>query len=153
MQTPGTHKLHSILTFLLGAVSIALASTSAVARPHQCTIIYALDGVAHESFNQQVESLEHHLKEKKVELIDINDWQSSPPHVPVTGREKALLRKRYALSFSDDNAVLLNARGKLVERYSNTVDLVDILMNCPYVRNTPTQLEARVAAHKLQKRP
>ncbi len=153
MQTPGTHKLHRILTRLLGGLCIALVAQSTVARPHQCTIIYALDGVAHDSFNQQIESLERHLKEKKVELIDINEWQSSPPHVAVSGREKALLRKRYALGFSDDNAVLLNARGKLVERYSNTVDLVDILMNCPYVRNTPTRLEARVAAQKHKKRP
>lgn len=148
MQTLGTKKLRSTLKCALGAASLMLAAFSVAARPHQCTIIYALDGVAHQSFNQQVDALQHHLKEKRVELIDINEWQSAPPHVSVSGREKALLRKRYALSFTDDNAVLLNANGVLVERYSNMVDLVDILLNCPYVRNTPVRLEARLSSLK-----
>lgn len=147
MQTLGPQNIQSTLKYLL-AMTLLLVAGNAFARSHQCTIIYALDGVAHASFNQQIHTLKHHLKEKRVELIDINEWQSSPPHVSVSGREKALLRKRYALSFTDDNAVLLNAHGRLVERYSNTVDLVDILLNCPYVRNTPLRLEARVKKDK-----
>lgn len=130
---------------MLGILIFALIPFNAFARAQQCTIIYALNGIAYESFNQQVSSLGPHLLTKKVDLIDLNKWQGLPPHIEVSGREKALLRKQFALQSYDDNAVLLDRDGKIVERFSNTVDLVEMLLRCNAVKNTTRRQKSSLA--------
>lgn len=130
MRTP-TH-FTKPLTKGLALLCLAgfMTSASGQSAPLQCTIVYALDGVAYDAFNQQIDTLERHLRFQNIGLIDLNQWQHGKPHLKVSGRERATLRKQYAFTSDEDNAVVLDKQGKLLRRYQSTVDLVDMMLTC-----------------------
>lgn len=104
--------------------------TQAQSLPRQCTIVYALDGLAYAAFNTQITTLEQHLVWQNVGLIDLNQWQTQKPHIPTSGRKRAMLRRQFAFATNQDYAVLLDKQGKVLQRYESTVDLVDMLLTC-----------------------
>lgn len=116
------------MTMALAVVVLSLFSFSVHAQ--QCTIVYSLNGLSHQSFNQQVNQLNPHLLRKEIRLIDMNTWQTELPHLPISGRERAKLRKQYVMPKTENSAVLLNKSNEVIDRYENTVDLVDIILSC-----------------------
>lgn len=99
---------------------------------HSCTIVYALNGLSYVAFNQQIDSLRQHVTKQKVALIDLNQWQSIPPHKSISGREKSLLRKHLTIPRNQNIALLYNKRGQQIKRYESGIDLVDLLMTCTH---------------------
>lgn len=95
-----------------------------------CTIVYSLKGLSQQSFERQTDRLGSHLRRQQITLVDLNNWYKQPPYKEVSGRERALLRKRYNMRKADNTAVLINEQGTVIKRYEDTVDLVDILLSC-----------------------
>ena len=109
---------------------LVFTQVSSAAQPLQCTVVYSLKGLSHQTFNQQISDLSSHLKRLKIGFIDMNQWQGAPPHLKVSGREKALMRKKYVMSKFNNSAVVLDRHGDIINRYENTVELVDMIMRC-----------------------
>lgn len=100
-----------------------------------CTIVFAASGGSYRAFTEQVQQLSAHLRRQKVRLIDLNHWQTEWPYTTKSGREKARLRDMHRIARfgarAKAQAVLLNADDAESQRYTNTLDLVDMLMDCP----------------------
>lgn len=93
----------------------------------RCTILFSFKGEVAEQFNKQQESLQHHLSSKDIRLLDLNNWAQTK----LSGRQRNLLRQKYALIRSGNHAVVFDRRGKIIMDISQHIDLVDILMHCP----------------------
>ena len=116
-----------LLTTLLSMNALAIDK---LVSGKQCTIVYSLNGHSHSVFNEQIAHLSRHLTTKDVQLIDMNRWQNQHPHTPVSGRDRLLLRKRFVMGKGRNTAVVLNKQGVVLEGYEDTVDLVDLLLQC-----------------------
>ena len=128
-QSVGVHirMIHKVL-FLTGCLLFSQASSASTQL--QCTIVYSLKGLSHQTFNQQINDLASHLKRLKIGLVDMNQWQDTSPHIRTSGREKALMRKKYVMSKFNNSAVVLDRHGDVISRYENTAELVDMIMRC-----------------------
>ena len=92
-----------------------------------CTILYSLKGEMAEQFENQRHNLQNHLSRKRIKLLNLNEWQDTR----LSGRERNLLRKKYALTRSGNHAVIFNRKGDIVMDITRNIDLVDIIMHCP----------------------
>lgn len=95
-----------------------------------CTIIYSLNGAAHQYFNAEIEQLNQSITRQSVLFIDLNHWDKSDPHMKVSGRTRNLLREKYQLPSNINQTVVINHRGELISRYSGAVTLVNSLLDC-----------------------
>lgn len=113
----------------------ATASFMSMANPAaNCTVVFSASGGSYDTLQSQITLLSRHLRTKNVRLIDLNHWQTRWPYIPVSGREKAQMRRQFGFAqhgqHANAQAVLLNVDGEPIRRYSNTLDLVDMLMDC-----------------------
>lgn len=117
------------LFFIVANVSAEPVNYTAA---NKCIVIYSLNGLAQNTFSQQVEQLKAHLLRQRIGLIDLNSWPATntSPQLSVSGREKSILRQKFALPDIGNHAVLLNHRAHLIGRYKGTVDLVNIMLDC-----------------------
>ena len=95
-----------------------------------CTIIYSLNGAAHQYFNDEIKQLNQSIVRQSVLFIDLNHWQKSKPHMKVSGRTRNLLREKYQLPSNINQTVVINHRGELISRHSGAVTLVNSLLDC-----------------------
>ncbi len=122
------HTIAVIIAFnFIASESDALPITPA---SKSCTIVYALNGLSYASFAQQIDALRPHIMNKRVALIDLNQWQTALPHIVLSGREKSMLRKHLQISRSQNTLVLFNKKGAVIRRYESGIDLVEALMTC-----------------------
>ena len=121
------------MKFIVALLTLFATNTLAVehlVKDKKCTVVYSLNGLSHSIFNDQINHLSRHLDNKNVQLIDMNQWQSHHPHRAISGRDRALLRKRFVMQKNKNTAVIVNKFGTVIDRVEDTVNLVDLLMQC-----------------------
>jgi hypothetical protein len=95
-----------------------------------CTVIYSLKRSADQYFNNEVAILQNQLIRQNVQLIDLNQWRSAPPHLQISGRQRNQIRATYQLSNTANQAVVISPKGKVISRYTGSVTLVNALLDC-----------------------
>lgn len=98
---------------------------------HRCVVIYALDKGANTIFQSQVNALAQHIQQKRIALLDLNHWQSLSPHMDISGRQRTLLRRHYAIPADKNTAVVIDSTGRELTRATTSVELVELIMQCP----------------------
>lgn len=96
----------------------------------RCNIVFALDGLAYQSFSAEVEQLAPHLIRKNISLIDLNHWQEGALFQNISGRQRAKLRVLLELPRGINQAVLVNKKGRIMTRHRGSANLIDMLLVC-----------------------
>jgi hypothetical protein len=92
--------------------------------------VYSLKRSADKYFNDEISQLHAQINKKNIQLIDLNNWRKTPPHIEISGRLRNLLRKQFNLAKAVNQAIILNSKGQLLSRYTGSVTLVNALLEC-----------------------
>ena len=95
-----------------------------------CTIVYSLNRYQDKDFNDEINQLSAQINMKNIQLADLNNWRKSPPHVEISGRFRNQFRQHYAMQKGVSQVLVLNEKGKVLNRYSGSVTLVNALLDC-----------------------
>jgi hypothetical protein len=95
-----------------------------------CTIVYSLKRSANQYFNDEIAQLKAQISKQNIHFIDLNNWGKTQPHIEVSGRLRNQLRQQYDLASGVNHAILLNTKGQILSRYSGSVTLVNVLIDC-----------------------
>jgi hypothetical protein len=120
----------SIISCLLALISHTSIAQKAVFTQANCTIVYSLKRSADKYFNDEISQLHAQINKKNIQLIDLNNWRKTPPHIEISGRLRNLLRKQFNLAKAVNQAIILNSKGQLLSRYTGSVTLVNALLEC-----------------------
>lgn len=120
-----------ILIVLCGIPPSMNAQTSIFAKG-DCTVIYSLKRSADNYFNDEIAQLSQQINKKNVRFIDLNNWRKSPPHIEVSGRMRNQIRQQLNMPRNANQAVVLDNKGDVIQRYTGSVTLVNALIDCHY---------------------
>jgi hypothetical protein len=95
-----------------------------------CTVIYSLKPAADKYFNQEIKQLKGFVNKQDVVFIDLNSWRNTLPHKEISGRQRNQIRKIFNLPKHANQALIFNKEGRLLNRYSGSVTLVNALLDC-----------------------
>ncbi len=115
---------------LLLLLSSAVVAQGTLFSQANCTIIYSLEGWADKQFNDDMQQLKPQLHKQSVQFIDLNHWRQSAPHLKVSGRARNQLRQEYSLTRELNQTVIIGHQGRLIQRYSGSISLVNALFDC-----------------------
>ncbi len=116
---------------LFSCLNIGYANTPLINYSQStCSVLFSLSRSANLYFNQEIEQLNSQIKRHNVRFVDLNNWQKEPPFIAVSGRERNQLRAKYQLEHSINQAVLINKQGQLISRYTGSVTVVNVLLDC-----------------------
>lgn len=121
-----------ILSLLALLPQIGLAQHTVVAQGN-CLIIYALKRSANDYFNDEIAQLSRQVAEQDMYFIDLNNWGKAPPHIEVSGRTRNKLRSQFDLNQRANQVVLIDEKGEVTHRYTGSVTLVNVLLDCQTV--------------------
>lgn len=97
---------------------------------NKCVVVYYLEGPAYASFSLQVDAMQAQLQQQNIALVDLRHWRASAPHIPLSGRERRMLRQQLNIEHRVSQAVLLSRKKQAPEHFKGTVDLIDFLLAC-----------------------
>jgi hypothetical protein len=120
----------SIILCLLAFIPYKSIAQKAVFTQAKCTIVYSLKRSADKYFNDEISQLHAQINKKNIQLIDLNNWRKTPPHIEISGRFRHQLRKQFDLAKAVNQAIILNNRGQVLSRYTGSVTLVNALLDC-----------------------
>ena len=122
--------LASIILSLLALIPHPSIAQEKVFTQASCTIVYSLKRSADKYFNDEIVQLETQINKHNIQFIDLNHWGKTLPHVEVSGRFRNQLRQQYDLNKSINQAIVVDRSGKLTHRYTGSVTLVNLLLDC-----------------------
>jgi len=95
-----------------------------------CTIVYSLKRSADRYFNDEINQLSEQINRKNIHFIDLNNWRETSPHLDISGRLRQQLRQQYDLAKGVNQAIVLDSKGQILNRYTGSVTLVNALIDC-----------------------
>ena len=120
----------SIILSLVALISHSSYAQEKVYTQANCTIVYSLKRSADKYFNDEIIQLSAQINKKNIQLIDLNNWRKTPPHIKISGRFRNQFRQQYAMQKGVNQVLVLNEDGKVLSRYSGSVTLVNALLDC-----------------------